>query len=100
MPKNLMFTNCYGFEIPNADDDIDDDHDSTYDPDTASIATSDHNDSVSYASTNGSDVSSDDDDDDDDNDADDGAIEPAQPLPGLNAGVDDTSIKSNDANDV
>ena len=91
MPKNLMFANHYGFEIPNVDDDVDDDHDSTYDPDTASIATSNHDDSISYASTDGSDVSSDD-DDDDDNDADDGAIEPTQPLPGLNAGVDDTSI--------
>ena len=40
MPKTLTFADRYGFEIPDADDDIYDDHDSDYDPaeDDASTA--------------------------------------------------------------
>ena len=34
MPKTLTFSDQFGIELPNADDAINDDHDSTYNPDS------------------------------------------------------------------
>jgi hypothetical protein len=56
MPKSLTFADWYGHEIRDVDGDVDDEHDSTYDP-------TDDNDSVSTESSASYD--SDDDDSDD-----------------------------------
>jgi hypothetical protein len=70
MPKTLTFADRYGFEIPDADDDVDDDHDSDYAPsDDEQSDGSDDDGSYTSESDPGSD------------DGRDGDI--AQPLPGL-----------------
>jgi hypothetical protein len=95
MPKTLTFADRFGFELPDAEDDVDDEHDSDYEPDDEDD--SDDGFSMSYGtSTHSSDDDDNDDDDDDDNDDDDDdddddnddGEEFAQPLPGLSAGVD------------
>jgi hypothetical protein len=74
MPKTLTFADRHGFEIPDDAHDVDDDHDSAYDP--AEDDNSSNDNSGSYSSEHDSDS----DDDDDRGDV--------QPLPGLPAGVD------------
>jgi hypothetical protein len=80
MPKSLTFADRYGFELHDGQDDVDDDHDSNYTPDDATDAS----DAYSY-------------DTDSDNDDDLGGDDViAQPLPGLNAGVDDPQNDGSD----
>jgi hypothetical protein len=93
MPKTLTFADRFGFELPDGDDDVDDDHDSTFVPSDDG----DSDDDASFVSATSS-HSSDSDDDDDDDDADRGD-EIAQPLPGLTAGVNDINIPDHDDND-
>jgi hypothetical protein len=89
MPKTLTFADCYGFEIADAADDINDDHDSDYNPadDDASVASTSSSSSSSYPN---------DDSDDDNDNCGDGIT---QPLPGLTAGVDNDHSDSSDDND-
>ena len=99
MPKTLTFTDRFGFELPDADDEVDDDHDSAYDPDDDLDNTDDESDNQSF------DSDSDSDDDDDPDDPTVAAPPPidqeqlVQPLPGLNAGVDYHSIGRGDEAD-
>jgi hypothetical protein len=86
MPKTLTFADRFGFELPDAEDDVDDDHDSNYDPADDDDASDDSSDESSMASSHSS--------DDDDDDGDDGIV---QPLPGLSAGVDDSSHHDDEA---
>jgi hypothetical protein len=84
MPKSLTFADRYGHEIRDVDGDVDDEHDSTYNP-------ADDDDSVSTESSASYD--SDDDDSDDDNDDD----NDSQPRPALTAGVDDDDEDDDDS---
>jgi hypothetical protein len=86
MPKTLTFADRHGSEIRDDDDEVNNDHDSAYDPDDAS--TSSDEDSGSSASES-----------DDDDDGDDGNSVPAQPLLGLTAGVDNDGTNDNDDED-
>jgi hypothetical protein len=101
MPKTLTFANRFGFELPDAEDDIDDDHDSDYDPDD-----DDQSSNTSTASSQSSTHSSDDDDDDDndddnnnDDDDDDDDDRSAHSVPKLIAGVDSDDDDSDDEDD-
>ena len=68
MPKTLTFSDRFGHELPDADNAIDDDHDSTYAPSDASSPSSDDDDlSVDASSHSSSSSSSHPDGDDDDN---------------------------------
>ena len=70
MPKTLTFSDRFGHELPDADNDIDDDHDSSYAPSDASSSSSEDDDlSVAASSHSSSSSSSQSDGDDDDNDA-------------------------------
>jgi hypothetical protein len=72
MPKTLTFADRFGLELPDADDAVDDDHDSDYGSDDAS--SSDDDSSFSGYTSDGSDASdsiSSDDPDSDDSDSDD-----------------------------
>ena len=79
MPKSLTFTNQYSFKIPDAEDAVDDNHDSDFDPTVNDASTA----SCTSSYSSHSDDSFDDDDDDDQGD------NIAQPLLSLMAGVDD-----------
>jgi hypothetical protein len=98
MPKTLTFADRYGHEILDEANDVDDDHDSDYDPDEESKQSSVS--SGSYASSTSSGSDDDDDDDDDGNNA--------QVLPQQTAGVgappasannDDSEGEDNDDSD-
>jgi len=103
MPKTLTFANRFGHEIIDADDEVDDEHDSDYDPSDDSSRSSDTSDNssqstqlsastASLASTDTDD--SDDDDDDDDND--DGGN--TRPIVRSSVGVGGTVDKDNHDN--
>ena len=79
MPKSLTFTDHYSFKLLDDAADVDDDHDSDYDP---------VDDAASYLSNSYSSHSSDDDSDLDD--------DFAQPLLGLPTGVDNNNHNHND----
>ena len=82
MPKTLTFSDRFGHELPDADNDIDDDHDSSYAPSDASSSSSEDDDlSVAASSHSSSSSSSQSDGDDDGNDA------PPLAAPGGPAGV-------------
>jgi hypothetical protein len=114
MPKTLTFADRFGFEFPDAKDDVDDDHDSDYEPEdddasddesTLSLnpsTDSSDDDSSDTADEDDDDNDDDDSDDDDDDDNDDDNI--VQPLPGLSAGVNtdgnDGSKDDDDHDDV
>ena len=70
MPKSLTFADRYGFELVDVADDVDDDHDSDFDP-------ADADDAISYSST----------DDNSSNDDSDPGDDFSQPLPDLPTGV-------------
>ena len=88
MPKSLIFTNQYGFKLPDVEDAIDDDHDSNYDPANDDASTSSYTSSYSSHS-----------DDYYDNNDDDWGDNIAQPLPGLTTGVDDNHNHEADDSD-
>jgi hypothetical protein len=92
MPKTLTFADRFGFELPDGDDAVDDDHDSAYAP-SDDDASDDDASTISDASSASS--HSDSSDSDDDPDAGDAII--AQPLPGLNAGVNDDHSDHSDS---
>ncbi len=87
MPKTLTFANRFGFELPDADDDVDDENDSDYDPDD-DTQSSDNSTALSDSSTHTSD------DDDDDDDGDDNNNDTS--APSLIAGVDSDDEDSDD----
>jgi hypothetical protein len=89
MPKTLTFADRFGFELPDAEDDIDDDHDSDYDPDD-----DDQSSDTSTASSQSWTHSSDDDDDEDDDDD-----RSTHSVPELIAGVDSDDEDSDDEDD-
>ena len=86
MPKSLTFTDCFGFELADDADDVDDDHGSAVDP----------TDALDFDPADGSDDDSSDDDASSTADSDHGN-DFGQPLPGLPAGVDDMDDNDNDS---
>lgn len=94
MPKSLTFADRFGFEILDDHGDVDDNHNSNYTPDNDSHASSDASDDYSYEMESTSDDDNDGGDDDSDHGGD--AVA-AQPLPGLNTGVDDPESDDDEA---
>jgi hypothetical protein len=91
MPKTLTFANHFGFELPDVNDDVDDDHNSDYELYGDKSANDSDDDSAAPSSDLSEDDDNDDDsfndDDDNSNDDDNDGDDITQPLLGLSAGV-------------
>jgi hypothetical protein len=86
MPKTLTFADHFGFELPDVNDDVDDDHNSNYEPDGDKSANDSDDDSAAPSSDLSEDDDNDDnsfnDDDDNSNDDDDNEGFRKKPKPG------------------
>ena len=100
MPKTLTFSDRFGHELPDADNAIDDDHDSTYAPSDRSSSSSDDDDFSVDASSHSSSSSSSHSDGDDDNNVAPPLAAPGGPAGVINAAADEASEATDEASEA